>query len=307
MLATLTHDRFSDPAWVYERKLDGQRVLAFRHDDRVRLLSRTQHGLGGTYPEIVEALERQTADDFVVDGEVVAFEGERPSFSRLQQRLGITDPDQARRSPVGVIFYIFDLLHLDGLDVRELPLRTRKSLLRRALEFGEPLRFTAHHNEKGEDLLQAACAQRWEGVIAKRADGRYVSRRSTDWLKFKCSARQELVIGGFTEPSGSRVGLGALLIGYYDRDELVYAGKVGTGYDQQTLRDLRARLDALAVEETPFTRDRIREPRVHWAKPELVAEIGFTEWTTDGKLRHPRFLGLRHDKKPTDVVREQPS
>lgn len=305
-LATLTHDHFSDPAWLYERKLDGQRCLAFRDGDRIRLLSRSQQQLDGTYPEIVDALAGQRATDFVIDGEVVAFEQGLTSFSRLQQRLGISDPDEARRSRVAVWLYLFDLLHLDGHDTRGLPLRTRKSLLRRALSFSRPLRFTAHQNETGEDLYRDACAQGWEGVIAKRADAPYRSGRSTAWLKFKCSASQELVIGGFTEPSGSRVGLGALLVGYYDGDDLVYAGKVGTGYDHETLRDLRSRLDELATDEPPFARDGVRERRVHWARPELVAEIAFTEWTDDGKLRHPRFQGLRHDKSPTDVVLEQP-
>lgn len=306
MLATLTHEHFSDPAWLFERKLDGQRCLAFRDQDGLRLLSRTRHALNGTYPEIVDALERQSRADFVVDGEIVAFDKGRPSFSRLQRRLGISNPDVARRSPVAVFFYLFDVLHVDGHDIRELPLRARKKLLLRALSFEAPLRFTAHRNEAGKALLRDMCAKGWEGVIAKKADGRYVSRRSTDWLKFKCSARQELVIGGFTEPSGSRIGLGALLVGYYDGGNLVYAGKVGTGYDRQTLRELRARLDAIETDEPPFARD-AKERRVHWTKPELVAEIAFTEWTADGKLRHPRFLGLRYDKKPTDVVREQPA
>lgn len=306
MLATLTHEHFSDPAWLFERKLDGQRCLAFRDHDRLRLLSRSQQALNGTYPEIVEALEPQPRADFVVDGEIVAFDKGRPSFSRLQRRLGISNPDVARRSSVAVFFYLFDILHVDGHDIRELPLRARKKLLLRALSFEAPLQFTAHRNEAGEALLRDMCAKRWEGVIAKKADGRYVSRRSTDWLKFKCAARQELVIGGFTEPSGSRVGLGALLVGYYDNGHLVYAGKVGTGYDRQTLRDLRARLDAIETDVPPFARD-AKERRVHWTKPELVAEIAFTEWTADGKLRHPRFLGLRHDKKPTDVVRQQPA
>jgi bifunctional non-homologous end joining protein LigD len=306
MLATLTREHFSDPAWLFEPKVDGQRCLAFRDQDRLRLLSRTQKSLNGTYPEIVDGLARQRCPDFVVDGEIVAFDKARPSFSRLQRRLGITNPDVARRSPVAVFFYLFDLLHIDGHDTGELSLRTRKKLLLRALSFEAPLRFTAHRNEAGEALLREMCAKGWEGVIAKKADGRYVSRRSKDWLKFKCSARQELVIGGFTEPSGSRVGLGALLVGYYDGGDLVYAGKVGTGYDRQTLRDLRARLEAIETDESPFTRD-AKERRVHWTKPELVAEIAFTEWTTDGKLRHPRFRGLRHDKGPVDVVREQPA
>jgi bifunctional non-homologous end joining protein LigD len=245
ILTTLTDRRFSDAGWLFERKLDGERCLAFRNGPEVRLLSRTRRQLGRTYPEIADALASQHADDFVVDGEIVAFERRRTSFGRLQQRLGITDPQAARRSPVRVYYYVFDLLHLDGYDTTALGLRDRKSLLRQALTFTDPLRFTTHRNTNGEAYLAQACANKWEGVIAQRADAPYVSRRSGDWLKLKCSAGQEVVIGGFTEPAGSRVGLGALLVGYYDGADLVYAGKVGTGYSHATLRDLRGRVDRL--------------------------------------------------------------
>lgn len=306
MLATLTDRRFSHPDWVFERKLDGERCLAFRRGAGVRLLSRKRLRLEHTYPEVADALGAQPTEDFVVDGEVVAFEHGRTSFARLQQRLGITDPDRARRSPVAVFFYLFDLLHLDGHDTTALPLRARKALLREALAFRPPLRFTAHRNAKGEAYFASACAHGWEGLIAKRADAAYVSGRSRDWLKLKCSAGQEFVIGGFTDPAGSRVGLGALLVGYHDGDQLVYAGKVGTGYSRATLRDLRARLDALETPDSPFRRDRIAERGVHWVRPELVAQVAFTEWTGDGKLRHPRFEGLRRDKSPHEVIRERP-
>jgi bifunctional non-homologous end joining protein LigD len=242
----------------------------------VRLLSRTRRQLGGTYPEIADALAGQHADDFVVDGEIVALERRRTSFGRLQQRLGITDPQVARRSPVRVYYYVFDLLHLDGFDTTALALRDRKAVLRQALTFTDPLRFTTHRNTNGEAYFAQACANGWEGVIAKRADAPYVSRRSGDWLKLRCSAGQEMVIGGFTEPAGSRVGLGALLVGYYDGTELVYAGKVGTGYSHATLCDLRRRLDRLETKRSPFHRDRIAERGVHWVRPELVAEVLFT-------------------------------
>jgi len=314
MLATLTDRRFSDPHWLFERKLDGERCLAFRDGGRVRLLSRTRQHLDSTYPEIVDALARLPVADFVVDGEVVAFDRGRTSFGRLQQRIGISDPERARRSPVAVFYYVFDLLHLDGHDTTALPLRDRKSLLRDTLSFrSRKLRYTAHRNAEGEALFATACARGWEGVIAKRADAPYVGRRSGDWLKFKCSAGQELVVGGFTEPAGSRVGLGALVVGYYQGDELVYAGKVGTGFSQATLRELRRRLDALETPDPPFRDDDVRRAArgpggaaAHWVRPELVAEVAFTEWTTDGRLRHPRFVGLRDDKPARDVVREAP-
>jgi bifunctional non-homologous end joining protein LigD len=308
MLATLTDKYFSDPGWIYERKLDGERVIAFRDEHGVTLRSRTGRALDGTYPELMAALEAQATTDFIIDGEVVAFEGSRTSFERLQQRIGITNPDQAVASGVAVYYYVFDLLRLNGVDVTDQPQRERKRLLREAISFGGPLRFTTHRNTNGETFLTEACHKGWEGLIAKRADAPYTHLRSRDWLKFKCVAEQEFVIGGFTEPAGSRRGFGALLVGYYDgRDSLRYAGKVGTGYNDRTLAELRARMDGLVRDTQPFTGSPVREKGAHWIQPELVAQIGFTEWTRDGKLRHPRFLGLRRDKDPFDVVREVPS
>ena len=307
MLATLTDRRFSDPAWLFERKLDGVRCLAFRDGGELRLLSRRQQPLERTYPELVDVLASQEPHDFVVDGEVVAFEGGRTSFSRLQQRLGITDPRRARRSPVAVFYYLFDVVHLDGHDLTRLPLRARKSLLGAAFRFAGPLRITRHRNTEGEAAFASACAKGWEGLIAKRADAPYRPGRSTDWLKFKCSLAQELVIGGFTEPAGSRVGLGALLVGYHHGGRLRYAGKVGTGYSDAVLRDLRRRLGPLELPSSPFVDARVPERGVHWVRPELVAQVAFSEWTHDGKLRHPRFEGLRPDKAPSEVRRERPA
>jgi DNA ligase D-like protein (predicted ligase) len=307
MLATLTDRRFSDPSWLFERKLDGQRALAFRSGDNVQLLSRNKLRLDRTYPEVVDALLAQSSPDYVLDGEIVAFEGTRTSFSRLQQRIGISDEVVARRSPVVVRYYVFDLLHLDGYDTTALTLRQRKQLLRRAVEFNAPLHFTAHRDgASGEEFYAQACAKGWEGVMAKRADSRYVSRRSDAWLKLKCTASQEFVVGGFTEGTGSRTGFGALLLGYYEERELVYAGKVGTGFSQAELTSIRNKLDELRVDASPFRRGRITEPRVRWVRPELVAEIVFGEWTPDGRLRHPRFEGLRTDKDAAEVVRESP-
>jgi DNA ligase D-like protein (predicted ligase) len=307
MLATLTDHYFSDPAWIFERKLDGERCLALKRDGQVHLLSRRRQHLDGTYPEIIDGLAQQTTPDLLVDGEVVAFEGSRTSFERLQQRLGITNPAEARRSPVAVFYYIFDLLYFGGYDTTAVALRDRKTLLRRALTYRGPLRFTSHRNTKGEEYFQFACAHGWEGLVAKRAASPYVSARSPDWLKFKCSFGQEFVVGGFTDPAGSRVGLGALLVGYYEGGDLVYAGKVGTGFSTATLLALRRQLDRLELDRSPFTRGRILERGAHWVRPELVAEVVFSEWTTDGKLRHPRFEGLRDDKAPGEVVRERPS
>ncbi|MFG0284658.1 MAG: non-homologous end-joining DNA ligase [Phycisphaerales bacterium JB039] len=306
MLATLTHDTFSDPGWIYERKLDGERCLAFRSGADVRLLSRNRKSLNGAYPEIADALEAQQQQDFIVDGEVVAFERRVTSFSRLQHRMQIDDPDEARRSPVAIYYYIFDLLHFEGHDCSALPLRDRKRLLRRALQFRDPLRFTTHRNRQGEQFFRQACRRGWEGLIAKRADSAYVHGRSRNWLKFKCINRQEFVIGGFTDPEGQRQGFGALIVGYYDDGDLVCAGKVGAGFDDDTLETLRRRMDARHRKTSPFDRAELPRGEAHWVRPDLVGEVAFTEWTEDNRLRHPRFLGLRRDKAPEDVVREEP-
>lgn len=303
-------DRFSaffDERWIFERKLDGVRVLALRDADGVRLLSRTGRTISSTYPEVVAALEAQPCRDFTVDGEVVALRDGRTDFGLLQQRMGLTDPLAVRASPVAVFYYVFDVLTLAGWDTTRVPLRTRKSLLRQALTFRPPLRYTPHRNHTpGANLLAEACARGWEGLIAKRADGAYQPRRSPDWLKLKCAAGQEFVIGGFTEPTGSRIGFGALLLGYYDATgALRYAGKVGTGFSDRLLRLLLDRLDTLARTSSPFA-DPVHERTAHWSEPVLVAQIAFTEWTRDGMLRHPRFLGLRDDKPATDVLREPP-
>ncbi|MEU6394586.1 non-homologous end-joining DNA ligase [Streptomyces sp. NPDC046939] len=306
MLATLTDRRDFPEGWIFERKLDGVRVLAVREGGEVTIRSRSGRRIDSTYPEIVKALAAQDCADFTVDGEIVAYAGGRTDFSLLQQRMGLTRRADVERSKVAVTYHVFDLLRLDGVDVRRLPLRNRKSLLRRALTFRAPLRYTTHRNAGGPELLADACRRGWEGLIAKRADSTYQPRRSDDWLKLKCSFGQEFVIGGFTEPAGSREGLGALLIGYHDdTGTLRYAGKVGTGFDRRTLLDLRRRLDALEESTSPFA-GRIAQRGAHWVRPRLVAQIDFSEWTRDGMLRHPRYQGLRDDKNPADVIRERP-
>ena len=306
-LATLTRDRFSDPGWIFERKLDGERCLAFRSATGVRLMTRNQKEDTSTYPEITQALTAQRAGDFIIDGEIVAFDDGQTRFARLQQRLGVRHPGPDLLAAVPVSYYIFDVLWADGRDLRPLPLRQRKRILRDLLTFAGPLRFTEHVDTDGEAYYRQACASGWEGVIAKRADAPYHAGRSRDWLKFKCESGQEFVIGGFTDPQGARTGFGALLLGYYDPGhQLVYAGKVGTGFSQRTLDSLHTTLAALEQDHPSFDRGRLPRSGVHWVQPRLVAEVGFSEWTTDGELRHPRFQGLRDDKDPADVVREIP-
>ena len=304
-LATLSHDRFSDPGWIYERKFDGERCLAFRSGAQVRLMTRNQQQVNGTYPELAGALRAQAATDFVADGEVVAFEGHATSFARLQQRLGVRHPGEALRRSVPVYYYLFDVLLADGRDVRDRPLRDRKRILRRLLRFTEPLRYTTHRNGDGEAYYAQACMNGWEGVIAKRADAPYRPGRSQDWLKFKCENSQEFVIGGYTDPQGTRRGFGALLLGYYDADgRLAYAGKVGTGFDDATLTSLARTLKGLERRSPAYDRGVLPGSGVHWVEPELVGQVAFTEWTSAGQLRHPRYLGLRRDKEPAAVTRE---
>ncbi|HLG00685.1 MAG TPA: non-homologous end-joining DNA ligase [Acidimicrobiia bacterium] len=309
MLATLHRGPAPGPGWVFEPKLDGIRVVTIRTGGRVDLRSRTGKQQNAALPEVVDAIAAQSGDDMVLDGEVVAFDGERPSFSRLQGRMHVHDPLRARATGIRVQYAVFDLVHLAGFDTTRLPLLARKRLLESSLQWDDTLSFSRHLEGDGDVLLAHACAQRWEGLVAKRADSRYVPNRSRNWLKLKCTSRQEFVIGGWTEPTGGRTGLGALLVGHYADGVLRFAGKVGTGFTAGTLTDLARRLSAIEQPESPFSPDSVprsvvRGP-VHWARPALVCEVTFGEWTPDGRLRHPSYCGLRDDKPPTAVVREE--
>lgn len=307
-LATLTRERFFDPEWIYERKFDGERCLAYRHGQSLGLMTRNRQDVSGTYPEIAAVLAAQAASDFVVDGEVVALQRGATSFSRLQQRLGVRAPSEQLMRAVPVTYFIFDVLRADGEDVRPLPLRERKPVLRGLLSYDRAVRFTVHRSRNARVYWAQAQSSGWEGLVVKRAESRYVGGRSRDWLKFKAENSQEFVIGGFTDPQGSRAGFGALLIGYYDQaGKLAYAGKVGTGFDEATLASLHAALTSLEQTHSAFDRGALPRVGVHWVRPELVGQVGFSEWTTAGQLRHPRYLGLRRDKDPASVTRERPS
>jgi len=277
MAATLTEDRFSGPDWLFERKFDGIRLLAYKRGARVELYSRNR--LPQTLPEVEDAIRRLPADELVLDGEV-AWDG--------------------RRS-----YHVFDILWLNGRAATALPLEERRTLLHQ-LPFTPPL-LRVDAIDDGEPWERAR-REGWEGVIAKRRGSPYEHRRSKHWLKMKCEASQELVVGGFTDPQGARVGLGALLVGYYEDGEFVYAGKLGTGFDTKMLRELRARLDAIEVPQTPFTRATgLPRLRAHWVRPEVVVQVAFIEWTAHGKLRHPRLIALRRDKDARAVIREPPT
>jgi len=304
MLATLTDEPFSREGWLFEPKWDGERCLAFRQGDDLNLFSRNHKRLNDKYPEITAAFHRQKAGSFIADGEIVTFKNGITSFAQLQKRMQVEHPpaDLLRKVPVGL--YLFDLLYLGRYDTRQVPLRYRKEALRHAFDFKGSLQFTEHREKEGEAYYREACGKGWEGVVAKNGDSVYVSRRTRDWLKFKCVQQQEFVIVGYTNPQGSRIGFGALLVGFYRRGKLVYAGKVGTGFDTVTLQRLVKKLAQLETAACVFATDELPRRSVHCVKPKLVAQIGFTEWTNGDKLRHPRFLGLREDKKPEEVVRE---
>jgi bifunctional non-homologous end joining protein LigD len=308
MKATLAKTAFSSEAWLYEPKLDGVRCLAFIEKGRVKLTSRRQLSMNDTYPEVVDALKKQPARTLLLDGEIVAF---RPntaitSFEVLQQRMGIHDAAEARRSPVRVYYYVFDLLYAEGRDLRDLPLEQRKTVLKNRVRFGPLIRFGTHRTGDGQAYYKEACRNGWEGLIAKRRDSRYSSGRSQEWLKFKCIKEQEFVIGGWSDPEGAREHFGALLLGTYKNGELHYAGKVGTGFGTQVLDQMMQAFRKLEQKTSPFKSVDIPKRGLHWVKPVLVAQIGFAEWTKDGKLRQGRFVGLRSDKAPEEVTREEP-
>jgi bifunctional non-homologous end joining protein LigD len=304
MLATLTDARFSQEGWLFEPKWDGERCLVFRRKRDLSLFSRNRIRLDQKYPEIVAALRRQRIDCFIADGEIVAFKDGITSFAKLQERMKVARPSEDLLGSVPVRLYLFDLLYLDHYDIRQVPLQYRKEILGSTFEFRDSLQFTEHRERDGEAYFRRACRSGWEGVIAKNGDSTYISRRTRDWLKFKCQHEEEFVIGGYTNPRGSRIGFGALLLGFYRRRRFIYAGKVGTGFHNDLLRHLGKKLAQLQIPSPPFADDKLPRRGVHWVKPRLVGQIGFTEWTVEGKLRHPRFLGLRDDKRPEEIVRE---
>jgi bifunctional non-homologous end joining protein LigD len=234
----------------------------------------------------------------ILDGEIAIVADGITRFQSLQRHL--------LEGGGSLVYFVFDAPRLGGYDITRLPLLARKEMLARLVPSTRMIELVSHREESGEAYLQEACAKGWEGLIAKRASAPYVNGRSREWLKFKCSKEQEFVVGGFTDPQGTRVGFGALLVGYYENHEFRYAGKVGTGYNSRLLLALTERLTALRQDDSPFHGNPPARKSVHWVKPEMVVQIGFSEWTRDGRLRHPRFLGIRDDKRARQVVRETP-
>jgi len=276
MAATLTQERFAGPDWLFERKFDGIRLMAYKRGGQVELYSRNH--LPQNLPVLERAIARLPARELILDGEV-AWHG-------------------------GTDYHVFDILWINGRLVTPLPLEERRALLKTL-----PLKTPVHRVDllSGDEPWERARREGWEGVIAKRRGSPYEHRRSRHWLKMKIEASQELVVGGFTDPQGSRAGLGALLVGYYDGDDFVFAGKLGTGFDTSLLLDLRRRLAALEIARPPFTQGTgLPKLRAHWVRPTIVVQVAFMEWTKHGKLRHPRLIAVRFDKRARDVTREQP-
>ncbi len=263
MAATLTQERFSGPDWIFERKYDGIRLLAYKKGDDVQLFSRNH--LRQDLPAIQHAIERLPHNELILDGEITWGGG-------------------------NVRYHVFDIMWLDGRNTTILPLEERRDLLAK-LPFEKPLDRVALINDPSP--WEHAQREGWEGVIAKRRGSIYEHRRSKEWLKMKCELSQNFIVGGFTDPQGKRVGLGALLVGYHKDDDFVFAGKIGTGFDTKLLLHLRERLDKLEIPKPPFTKAKgLPRLRAHWVKPEIVVHVGFIEWTTHGKLRHPRLLSV---------------
>jgi bifunctional non-homologous end joining protein LigD len=314
MLATTAAKPFDDPNWLFEIKWDGYRAVAFIEDGRVRLASRNQNDLSAKFPELGDLARFVKAQRAVLDGEIVALDEQgRPSFSLMQQRTGFR-PGKHRlpgRDGVAVVYYAFDLLYLDGYDLRRVPLDERKQMLESVIENSNVIHFSDHYPERGLALFEAAKQRGLEGIVAKKRSSTYDEKRSSEWLKIKITASQECVIGGYTNPEGSREHFGALVLGLYDkRNWLIHVGQVGTGFDQRTLKEVSDSLRPLETKKNPFYGEVAALRQVHFVRPELVAEIKFSEWTHETaeggmKLRAPVFMGLRPDKSPEECRLEE--
>jgi bifunctional non-homologous end joining protein LigD len=309
MLPTLVEKPFDDDAWLFELKWDGFRAICtIRGKDRYELISRNGLSMNKKFPELEGLAADFTRTPIVLDGEIVSLDAKgRSSFQRLQRRF---KPGSGSDDDSGDIVYaVFDVLYDGRKDLRHTPLEQRKALLAKLLRAGaKHAIYSKHVVGKGKQLFEVARRQGQEGVVAKRRDSTYQERRSRDWLKIKAHLEQEFVVGGWTDPQGSRHGFGALLLGVYEKGKLVFVGGVGTGFDTDLLRSISAKLKKLAIKTCPFG---VPPPppitrTSHWVKPTLIAEVKFAEWTAEGLLRQPVFLGLRDDKDPKDVVREKP-
>jgi len=315
MLAESIEDPFDGDDWLFEIKWDGYRAIAFIENGKVRLVSRNQNELTARYPELKDMPEFVKAKTAILDGEVVALDADgRASFSLMQQRTGFRPGGRkaVANADVAVLYYAFDLLYLDGYDWRRVPLEERKKKLQSVLQSGDALRYSDHYEAQGKALFDIARDKKLEGILAKRRTSLYEERRSREWLKIKIRHRMECVVGGYTEPEGTRAHFGSLVLGLYDKEQrLIHVGQVGSGFDQKLLAELFKTLKKLETKTNPFYGEVEALRKVMWVKPELVAEVEYTEWTegtntgSGSKLRAPVFLGLRDDKDPEECVLEQ--
>lgn len=315
MLAESITEPFDSPEWLFEIKWDGYRAVAFIENGKVRLVSRNQNELTGRYPELKDMGTFIKAKNAIFDGEVVALdELGKASFSLMQQRTGFRPGGKraAAKADVPVLYYAFDLIYADGEDWRKVPLDDRKRELASLIIGGDSLRFSDHYEERGKALFKIASEKGLEGIVAKRRASCYEERRSRDWLKIKIRHRIECVVGGFTQPEGSRAHFGSLVLGLYDNQgRLIHAGQAGSGFNQKSLAEIWTILKKLETKKNPFFGEVEALRRVSWVKPELVAEIEYAEWTggtntgSGPKLRAPVFLGLRDDKDPKECMLSQ--
>jgi bifunctional non-homologous end joining protein LigD len=301
MLATLVDDPFDDPQWIFETKWDGFRSVCFVQDAKVRFVSRNQIDMTPQYPELAGLAKHVKAKEAILDGEIVALDKDgMPRFQLLQPRVGRKSGLGSLRGHGHIVYYVFDLLYLDGQDITSCPLVERKALLEKILKPADFVKFSEHIEAEGKAFFKEIERFQLEGMMAKRADGPYVPKRSRDWLKVKTVQRSEVVIGGYTAPRGSRSHFGALVVGLYRGGDLHYVAHVGGGFNQRGLAEIYKLMQPLKTKHSPFVdAPKTNEP-VEWLKPKLVGEVKFSEWTADYRLRHPVFVGLREDKKPED-------
>jgi bifunctional non-homologous end joining protein LigD len=315
MLATSIDEPFDGPEWLFEIKWDGYRAVAFIENNKVRLISRNQNELTARYPELKDLPNFVKAKNAILDGEVVALDEQgRASFSLMQQRTGFRPGGRrtATNADVPVLYYAFDLLYLDGFDWRRVPLEIRKKKLASILVTGDFLRYSDHYEQQGKALFEIARQKGLEGILAKKRDSIYQERRSSEWLKIKIRHRLEAVIGGYTEPEGSRAHFGSIVLGLYDKQgRLIHVGQAGSGFNQESLAEIFQLLKKRETKQKQFYGEVEALRTVTWVKPELVAEIEYAEWTdgsssgTGPKLRAPVFLGLRDDKDPKECLLEE--
>ncbi len=315
MLATSIEEPFDGPDWLFEIKWDGYRAVAFIDDGKARLVSRNQNELTHRYPELKDLPKFVDAKNAILDGEVVALDDQgRPSFSLMQQRTGFRPG--GKRGPVNaavpVLYYAFDILYLDGYDWRKVPLEARKEKLKSIILSGDALRYSDHTPQQGKALFELARDKGLEGIVAKKSESPYQERRSSDWLKIKIWRQAECVIGGYTEPEGSRAHFGSIVLGLYDsQGRLIHVGQAGSGFTQKSLDEIWKLLRKRETKTKPFYGEVEALRKVSWIKPDLVAEIEYTEWTEGAsggsgpKLRAPVFLGLRDDKDPKDCLLDE--